>query len=407
MTALLDHQGPSASPRRPEPGDRVRESMTRLPRALALPLTLLTGRPHLGQRPVRFTATRHLVNAFWSIGCGLVASATALATGGWWLFLLLPGWAMTLHGMRNLRMMVYHQCAHRNMWRRPRLDAALGTALAGLLVVQDFKRYSEEHVGDHHALHHMTLRDPTVQAFLVSLELAPGMSRGQMWRRVLAKIASPRFHLRFLAARVRSYLHAATPLARLCWVATTAVVAALATWLHLWTFVLTAWVLPLTFFYQISNTLRLCVKHTFPAPEQRVRKGREYFGSLTNAIFLGEPAPDAALPPGRRLLAWTRWWLRMLLVHFPARYLVLTGDTVCHDFHHRHPMSKDWADYIFAREADRVSGAGGWPDYRHVWGLVPAIDAVFDSLRAADPTEYSLSRLADINHRELFAAFDD
>ncbi|MEV5438818.1 fatty acid desaturase [Streptomyces sp. NPDC052682] len=387
--------------------DEVRESMTRLPRFLALPLTMLTGRPHAEQKPLRFTPTAHLVNAFSSLVCGLAVSATALAARGWCLVLLLPGWAVTLHAMRNLRMMVFHQCAHRNMWRKPKPDALLGEFLAGLLVVQDFDRYSAEHVKDHHAVHHMTLRDPTVQAILVSLELAPGMSRRAMWRKVLGKLASPRFHARFLVARVRSYWHGTKPSGRAVWLLSMAAVATLATWLHLWVFVLLGWVVPLTFFYQVSNTLRLCVKHTFPAADEKARKGRHYFGSLTNAIFLGEAAPPAGLPTGRRARAWCRWWLRMLFVHFPARYLVLTGDTVVHDFHHRYPMSKDWANYVFAREADNAAGAPGWPAYRHAWGLIPAMDAVFDSLRAADPEEYSLVRLSEVNERELFAAFDD
>src|SRR6185503_5210493 len=158
--------------------------------------------------------------------------------------------------------MIYHQCAHQNMWGRRRLDAALGKVLAALLMVQEFDRYSAEHVRDHHAVNHMTLHDPTVQAILVSLELRPQMSRAQMWRRVLGKLVSPRFHASFLAARVRSYFHFASTAERTAVLAGWAIIAGLATWLGFWTFVLVAWVLPQTLFYQVSNTLRLCVKHT-------------------------------------------------------------------------------------------------------------------------------------------------
>ncbi|GAA2136136.1 hypothetical protein GCM10009760_15410 [Kitasatospora kazusensis] len=387
--------------------DPVRESMRRLPGLFALPLTLLTGRPHAGQRPIAHTPAGHLRNAVQSVLAGLLVSAFALAEAGWALVLLLPGWAMTLHGARNLRMMIYHQCAHANMWGNRRADAALGRAIAALLMIQDFGRYSAEHVSDHHALHHMTRRDPTVQAFLLTLRLRPGMSRRRMWRRVLGRTVSPVFHLRFLTARIRSYFHAATPAARTATSAGLLLAAGLAGWLHLWTLLLVGWVFPMTVLYQISNTLRLCVKHTFPAPEQTVRRGREYFAGLTNGIFLGEPAPAPGLPPARRWAAWLRWWTRMLLVHFPARYLVLTGDTVVHDFHHRYPMSRNWADYLFAREEDHRRGSPGWPPYREVWGLVAAIDLVFDSLRAADPLEYDPDLLAEANHRQLFAAFDD
>src|SRR5437763_2026342 len=165
----------------------IRDSMDGLPRLFALPLTFLSGKPHTGQRPLQLTPTAHLAAAVVCLGTGLAVSGGALTVGGWWLTLLVPGWAMTLHAMRNLRMMMFHQCAHRNMWGHRRLDRALGRLIAGLLVVQSFERYSAEHVSDHHALHHMTLRDPTVQAFLVSLELRAGMTRRQMCRRLLGK----------------------------------------------------------------------------------------------------------------------------------------------------------------------------------------------------------------------------
>jgi hypothetical protein len=149
------------------------------------------------------------------------------------------------------------------------------------------------------------------------------------------------------------------------------------------------------------------VKHTFPPAGTATRRGRDYFASLTNAIFIGESAPPRSLPAGRRLLAWTRWALRMALIHAPARYLVLTGDTVVHDFHHRYPSSRQWFDYIFARQRDIDAGHPGWSAYHEVWGLAPAITHVFASLSAADPEEYNVGRLRSVSKRELFAAFDD
>ncbi|WP_216210948.1 fatty acid desaturase [Amycolatopsis aidingensis] len=378
-----------------------------LPAVFALPLTLLTGKPHAGQRPFRITPTVHLVNAMLSVSSGLALSAGALAWTGWWLLLLLPGWAMTLHGIRNLRMMIFHQCAHRNMWGRRKLDALLGRVLSALLLIQHYDTYSAEHVRDHHALHHMTLRDPTVQAFLLTLRLRPGMTRRQMWRMAMAKTFSPGFHARFFVARICSYCSAATRIERTVFLCSVLTLAALVSWLGLWTFVLVAWLPPGTVFFQMSNVLRLCVKHTFPAAGVTERRGRDYFAGLTNAIFLGEAAPAPGLAWPKRMRAWARWWLRMAFVHFPARYLVLTGDTVCHDFHHRYPMSNNWANYIFAREADFTKGHPGWPPYRHVWGLAAGVNVVFDSLAAADATEYDPERLTAVNRRDLFLAFDD
>lgn len=384
-----------------------RESMRVMPGFLQYPLTIFTGKPLNGQRSRPWTRTYHLVSAISAVLAGVAVSAAGWLYGGAWIALLVPGWAVTLHGMRNLRMMIYHQCSHRNMYRRRKLDRALGHAVSSLLVVQNFERYSQEHVSDHHAARHMTLRDPTVQAFLVSLGLHPRLSRGQMWRTVLGKLVSPRFHLAFAVARVRSFWHGASRTEKTAALALygAALSAVIAT--GTWSAFIVAWIIPLVPFFQVSNTLRLCVKHTFPPAGTETRKGKEYFASLTNAIFIGEPAPSAAPPTRRRVLAWVRWGLRMLFVHAPSRYLVLTGDTVVHDYHHRHPSSREWADYLFARQRDIESGHAGWPGYHEVWGLIPAIDHVFASLRNADSGEYDVTRLRDVSQRELFAAFDD
>src|SRR5262245_2187064 len=188
----------------------VRDSMRRLPGLLQMPLTLFTGKPYTGQRRVQLRPTTHVVAAAISIGCGIALSAIGWTLGAGWLLLFLPGWTMTLHGTRNLRMMMYHQAAHRNMWNKRRADRILGRIIAGLLIVQDFDRYAEEHTIDHHAIHHMTVRDPTVQAFIIGLGMTPEMTREQMWRRLYGRLASPAFHARFFWGRVRSYTHPAT-----------------------------------------------------------------------------------------------------------------------------------------------------------------------------------------------------
>ncbi|MER5481197.1 stearoyl-CoA 9-desaturase [Streptomyces sp. NPDC002734] len=385
-----------------------RETMSALPGFVQLPLTLFTGKALPGQQaPSWWTPGFHLYSAVLGMFLGVAAGCTGLALGGLWLSLVPVGWAVTLHGMRNLRMMIYHQCSHRNMYRRSRLDTAIGRCTSGLLIIQNFARYSREHVSDHHAAHHMTLRDPTVQAFLVSLGLHPGMTRRQMWRRVIGKIISPWFHLNFAVARARSFWSgsAGAEKAVCAGLYGTALIVALVT--GTWVQLLLVWFVPLVPLFQVSNTLRLCVKHTFPASDLTVRRGKEYFGGLTNAIFIGESAPRSGLPVVRRVAAWTRWGLRMVFVHAPARYLVLTGDTVVHDFHHRYPATPKWAHYIFERQADLEKGSPGWPPYKQAWGLVPAINLVFDSLSVADPREYNVERLREVSKRELFAAFDD
>jgi hypothetical protein len=252
----------------------------------------------------------------------------------------------------------------------------------------------------------MTMRDPTVRALIITIGLRPGMTSNRLWRRLLAQITSPRFHIQFLAARIRSHLAPASALERTLTIGLYGAAGVTAWVAGLGTVLLLAWVVPLTVFFQIATTLRLVVKHVFPTPGGP-RRGKEHHANLSYGIFLGEAVPPRGLDPARALSAWSRWIARTLLVHFPARYLVLTGDTVCHDYHHRHPRAPNWADYLFARQRDVADGHPGWPPYREVWSLVAATNLVFDSLTVADPAEFSSPTFGKTRDRDYFAAFDD
>lgn len=372
-----------------------RATMSVLPGILQIPLTALTGRPAPGQKAWRLTATHHLLGMIVSTSVGVISSALAVR-GGFWLLLLIPGWAMTLHGLRNLRQMVFHQCGHINFYGNERLDAAIGRVLSTLLLVEGYARYRKEHVVDHHSARHMTLYDPTVKALLITVGLRPGMRRQDCQRALLKTLFSPYLHLRFFIARVHSHFASASTVQRIATSLYLLILGTVVTVAHIWLVFLVAWVIPLAVFYQAASILRLAVKHVFPSPGGP-RRGKEHFASLTYGVFLGEPVPVPADRISGRIWAWTRWTLRMLFVHFPARYMVLTGDTVCHDYHHRHPRSTQWANYIFAREDDILRGHAGWPAYREVWGFTAALNLMFDSLTQADPQEFSVDRLVPAN----------
>jgi hypothetical protein len=386
----------------------IRDSMLRLPGILQQPLTFLTGKPHKGQRPLKISPTGHFVLSVFSTVIGIAIGVFALLASGWALVWLLVSWAVVLHAMRNLRMVIFHQCAHQVMWRsRPAFETAVGEVTAGLVMVQSFRRYRVSHRVDHHGTHHMTPRDPTVHDFLVGLRLQPGMSRRQMWRRILVLLVSPWFHVRFMISRLKSAMLYGSSTQR---VTTAGVPLAFAVW-GIWqpaAFIgyLVLWLLPVSVFFQISAVLRLCVKHSFPPPGMSLHD-RASIAALTGGVFVGDRLPRPAGALHRRAMAYALWTVRLLAVHFPVRYLVLTGDAVCHDFHHRRPMSRDWSNYIFARQADQDAGHPGWPPYHEAWNLVPAMNRVLDSLREADPTIYAVANLNALPAHELYNSFDD
>ncbi len=375
---------------------------------LQQPLTVFTGRALSGQRPLPWwTPTYHMMAGLFSLAAGVAVSGLGWSLGGWFLVLLLPGWAITLHGLRNLRMLIFHQCAHRNMYRRRWLDIIIGEVLASLLIVQNLSRYKREHITDHHAAHHMTLRDPTVQAFLLTLDIHPGMPVRQMKRRVLGKVFSPAFHARFAVARVRSFWSGASRRERIFGAVFYGggLAAAIMTGDPVGALVI--WLVPLFPLFQVSNVLRLCVKHTFPDAGQADRRGKAYFGALTSAVFIGEPVPAPARTFLARARGWTHWWLRMLFIHAPVRYMIITADTPVHDFHHRHPATDNWAHHLYLRQADADAGPSGWGPYTELWGLGPAMEYIFSSLSSADPDYYDAGKIRNVSDREQFAAFDD
>jgi len=98
--------------------------------------------------------------------------------------------------------------------------------------------------------------------------------------------------------------------------------------------------------------------------------------------FNADSPPD--FPFRQQPLAWLFWLVRMLGYHLPVRIAILPGELPEHDYHHRHPHSKDWANGIYARQQDLEAGCPGWCEsYTEVWGLFEATDRVFETLSKA------------------------
>lgn len=230
----------------------------------------------------------------------------------------------------------------------------------------------------------MTSGESTADFLTSMLGLRLGAPKTALWQQLRRALVSPLFHGRFLARRLRDQV-AGAPLGYALGAGgflagLLAGVTVTQTW---WPFLL-VWGIPMTVGYQIATALRLSVEHLWPSPAQADQHDRAAVASLTQAVFLGERVPDATLPRMRKAWAWMRWVARML-VYLLVRYLLLPGDTVVHDYHHRHASSKAWPYALFARQQDIEAGHPGWPPYAEVWGFGRAIDAVLESLSQAHP----------------------
>ena len=384
----------------------VRESMNALPRFLQPFLTWLSCKPLSEERPWRLTPFHHLASSAGSLVGGAALGVLAVTLSGFALLLLPVAWLLTIHGVRKLRSVVVHQCAHSNFLKNQALNDLIGETISIVTFTQNYAPYKREHISGHHSTKHMTVEDPTVAFLLRMIGARAGMSRQELWALMRARLLSPAFHLKFLRIRLISNFKEASVGhvvgMFVFWGSLITVTVYTGAWLQL-TF---AWLLPLTIPLHMVECLRLSGKHVFPDRDLQ-KRGRQELGSFTHGIFVGERVPDASLPFFRRMFAWGGWWLRLCFYHLPSRMLVLVGDAPCHDYHHRRPKSKDWPNYIFARQKEVVSPPADWPPYTEVWGVAAAIDETFRSLSAADPALYEVKATELVTEWELLEALEE
>lgn len=365
-----------------------RESMQVLPSFLQSFLTWLTCKPLEGQQSWNRTPFDHLIIALIALFSGVTISVIAVLHSGFWLLLLIPSWIATVSSARTLHVMIVHYCTHGRFSNNSKVNKWVGEFLSILLTLRNYESYLQDHVYNHHTKRLQTLEDETVKFLFLLAELRPGMTREQLWRKFWLTLVSPKFHWKLFAARVTSNLSAPFPINLFVW-SYLLLILGITAWTQAWLVFLVAWLFPMTILYQISLFTRLCSEHIWPAPEALDNRDKLTISRLTVGIFLGEPTPDSSLPFNQKILAWLVWSARMVFIHLFTRIFIMVADTPCHDYHHRHPNSIDWPNYIFARANDINSGCSGWPEsYSEVWGIYNAIDLMFESLSQLQPFEH-------------------
>lgn len=358
----------------------IRESMKVLPGFLQPFLTWLTGKPLKSQKSWNRKAIYHLIMSLVFLFVGITISIIALMGSGFWLLFLIPSWILTVSGARTLQSMISHQCAHFNFSGNKNIDRLLGEVISILITIRDFNLYQQDHKSNHHPKL-STLEDETVKFLVLVVGLRPGMKKKELWKNLVTTLFSPKFHLLFFIARVCSTYNSSSTIHNLIAFAFTALVLVIISFYNFGFEFFVAWVFPLTILYQISACLRLCSEHLWSEHGVSNKHDKLTRSRLTFGIFLGEKTPNLSLPWFSKANAWCIWCFRMIFIHLTTRLFVMIGDTPCHDYHHRYPSSKDWPNYIFARQRDLDAGCPGtFENYREIWGLHNAIDEVFQSI---------------------------
>jgi len=362
----------------------------RLPAVLQPLLTWLTARPAPGERPRVRAAWTYVAGALLWTGLGVLAGAVALA-----MFATHPLWACALctlslvattSGLGHFQIVVFHRCAHWNVFADRAWNRRVGRLVSALLLFKQFDDYQREHMQHHKFSRILTEEDEFTDFILGLCRLEPQLPKRELWRRVLCSLVSPAFHLRFLAGRVRGSWMSADRVHNAVGIAAWAMATAACAWAGTLGAFLLLWVLPVTVLLQAATVGRILIEHRFPEPELIALRGKAFICQATSGVFAGSAPPAARATCARGFLAWTVWWADMLTAQLLTRIVVLVGDAPCHDYHHRRPSADRWTDYIHARQDDVDAGCPGYPlDYRENWGLFRAIDDTLDTLSRTPP----------------------
>jgi hypothetical protein len=329
-----------------------------------------------------------LENLFTSIVAfmiGFILSHRALRGDLSWLeagLLLVLAWGHVLYALRCFRLPNRHACAHGDLTHHPRLDFWIGQTLSAILWTAPMSSYKATHVFDPSRAHHhwKILLTPGESTFeeIKTLGFQPGVPNQYNWRHLQSLLLAPGFYW----AQLRSSFHAAfrtgTPWERSYNLALWSLILTILIHTHEITVFLVAFTVPRILFEYVQ-VLRVCVEHTFPAPGPRTMAS---YRSMTSAIISAEPAPvfHPEDGPCERFTRWTCWGFRMVFLHLPARFYVLSGDVATHDVHHCKPGG-DFSNF----EKERMQLIKQGYPLTSTWGLIQAIDKFFTSLSIQSP----------------------
>lgn len=386
-----------------------RDTMRSLPSWTQPFWSWLTAKPLIEQLESRQAKTPlyHIAVSAGLFVVGVAISAFGVAHG---LYGLLPfGFVLATAGAKQFQVMICHQAVHDMVLNGRRSNEILGTVISSVLMLKPFKTYKSEHVHHHDHQSLLTDLDDTLRFLRGNVGLRTSDTVGEMWTKLVLHAFSPMAMAQSIWGRVTANLLQTNCRLAALTIGGWGLVIAASIWvggLHIF---LLAYALPVFVGYHICSTFRLAAEHTWPPVEVLRARGISFIAESTTGVFIGEPLeiPNEA-GTFRRLALTSAWLMRMLSYHLFIRLFVMVGDTPCHDFHHRRPRSREWPNYVTAREADRLKGSKPFPsNYLDFWGYGTAVTNNFRSFQMAadyyDQIEAQESLSPATDNREIFA----
>ena len=345
----------------------------------------LTGKELLNRKPLWQSHSTELIlwSVTWVIAGLLLTSMSVYYTSLSYAFrtlIYMIGLLFATSGARYVVATIIHHGVHGHLYISKVVNKILCEILSMIFIVQPYDSYRHFHVYEHHGREFSTLEDKDLSA-IYQLGFRPGLTKPALYAHLVRTLFSPKFHLTFFYGRLKSnVVH--VPLYRLgmslIWWAVLGVLTyslgVVASLLIL--------ALPYIFFYQIASLLHLLTEHVWLVRKQDESVRDSHINNCLSR-FCGEMCPESFA--FKNIGRWGKWMLMHLLVHLPARMLIVQGSLVCHDWHHRYGNVRQWYDYARLREihAHKLDVEQRY-DYVDIWGLHNALDYVFSALSEGD-----------------------
>lgn len=398
-----------------DPRDQAYE---RLPRWLQWLLTMISGLApsHASGPDINMTRLRMyalmVVQLIVSIAFALfVSNAVLNASTSHGIILsivgLLPAWILLAGAFRSIMTTALHDAVHlvepivnKKTERVYRLVLGwLGEIICIALVLPPMVFYYIEHVlNHHHDKVFLTLSDPDA-AFLHKLGIRPGMTKDALWRRFRYLLFVPwsPLYVNYTLARLKAQFTAPWPRIALV-IGLFGAALGVAFALGVLTPLLLAIMPALVFGIPFAALCQFTSEHNWLLVRRDASR-RQYLEQTCRGRCFIDPCPRRDLPVVRRTAAWVVWWLRLLLVHLPARVLVVPWDLgPGHDMHHfgvletikkrddYEPLAT-WMNSSYARRFYQRIATPDMPKLTTYFSLYSALDSVFDTYSQLDPAD--------------------
>jgi len=271
--------------------------------------------------------------------------------------------------------------AHHLMFRGAATHHWWGEIFSTIFLIQGLDRYRSDHLA-HHGKIFATLEDGDA-VMVLRLGFAPGKTRRELWMKLLKLCFSPSFHIKFLFGRLKENL-VLCPRYRAAMTVGWFAILGLVGYAFGFAILFNVYLMPIFIFIQIPALIQLLCEHIYISADLPPRERHKL---LSNGRFCGVPPPRWNGNPLRYASDLVVWTLRMMFVELPARIIIFQGSLPEHDWHHRHPGSREWANGRMLREEELRAEfvANGRTDFLEVWGSIEIVDRVLRSISRAAP----------------------